>query len=198
MINNNKISVENLNKTFPKYPVTVEDKNWIYGIWYCATSWQKAGMFGQHPSNYLKRLVALFPNCKRWLHAPSGILPHGNINNRLISTVDLVSKAPGCPEFISCVSRLPFPDETFDIIETDPPYAEKYEKVYKTGKYPRYRARDEFWRVLKPSGYLCWLDIRYPAYSRKKWKLIGLIGIITGFERVTRILSIFQKLDFND
>ena len=35
------ISVENYNKVFSKYPMTIEDKGWIYGVWYCGTAWQK-------------------------------------------------------------------------------------------------------------------------------------------------------------
>lgn len=188
------MDTENINQQLTKYPMTISDKGWVYGVWYCGTSFTKSEMYGQHPPTYLKRLIALFPESKVWLHAPSGILAHGAIENRIHVTVDLVSRKKGCPEFTADVASLPFQDESFDIVETDPPYSSADSKKYGLPKYPRYKARDEFWRVLKKGGYMCWLDIRYPMYQREKWKLVGLIGIVTGFERQTRILSIFQKI----
>lgn len=188
------MDVDNINTQLSKYPITIRDKNWVYGVWYCGTSFTPASMYGQHPPTYLKRLLALFPDAKVWLHAPSGVLPHGEIDGRIHHTVDLVSRAENCPEFISSCNNLPFADESIDIVETDPPYSVADSKKYGLPKYPRYKARDEFWRVLKPDGFMVWLDIRYPMYQRKKWKLVGLIGIVTGFERQTRICSIFQKI----
>lgn len=188
------MDVKNLNTKLSKYPITVQDKGWVYGVWYCGTSFTPSEMYGQHPPTYLKRLFALFPDAKTWLHAPSGVLPHGEIDGRIHHTVDLVSRKEGCPEFIADVTKLPFQDNYFDVVETDPPYSVEDSKKYGLPKYPRYKARDEFWRVLKPNGYLCWLDIRYPSYRRQEWKLVGLIGIVTGFERQTRICSIFQKI----
>lgn len=184
------MDVNNLNTKFSKYPITVNDKGWVYGVWYCGTSFTKAEMYGQHPPTYLKRLRALFPTADKWLHAPSGVIEHGDG----VHTVDLVSRKKGCPEFLANVSDLPFEDNYFDVVETDPPYSDKDGEIYGTGKYPRYKARDEFRRVLKTGGYLCWLDVRYPMYKRNEWKLVGLIGVVTGFERQTRILSIMKKL----
>ena len=50
-------------------------------------------------------------------------------------------------------------------------------------------------RVLKPDGYFLLLHTMYPAYRRKEIKLVGLIAIITGFKSVTRLLSIFKKIE---
>jgi len=185
--------VENVNKTFPKVPMTVYDKGWIYGVWYLGTSWTPVVIHGQHPPHYVDRLTALFADCPDWLHAPSGIIPHGQYGSINRTTLDLVSRAEGCPQYIGSVTDLPFDDESFDVIETDPPYTDKDSKIYGTPKYPRNKARDEFHRVLRPGGYLCWLDTRYPSYRRKDWKLVGLIAVVTGFLRVTRVCSIFQK-----
>lgn len=188
------MDIQNINLQLSKYPMTIEDKGWVYGVWYCGTSFTPSEMYGQHPPTYLKRLFALFPNEKVWLHAPSGVLPHGEIDGRIHHTVDLISRKEGCPEFVTDVTSLPFEAESIDIVETDPPYSTADSKKYGLNKYPRYKAMKEFHRVLKPNGYVAWLDIRYPMYKRKEWKLVGLIAIVTGFERQTRILSIFQKL----
>lgn len=191
------IDPQHLNKVFPKYPITVEDKGWIYGVWYCGTSFYKAAMYGQHPPTYLKRLCALFPGEGKWLHAPAGLVPNGRYEKSYgcawHTGIDLVSRGDGNPVTIANAAALPFADNTFDVVESDPPYGREHEEVYGTPKYPRYKAMAEFKRVLKPGGYLAWLDVRYPSYKHVEWKLIGLIGVVTGFERVTRILSIFQK-----
>lgn len=188
------MNVDNLNKTYPKYPITVLDKGWVYGVWYCGTSFQKSLMYGQHPPTYLKRLKSLFPEHKIWLHAPSGIIKHGIFGNQEHHTLDLISRGDGVPEIIGSVANIPFDNNYFDVVETDPPYSDKDSNIYGTPKYPRRKAMSEFYRVLKPGGYLVWLDVRYPAYRRGVWKLEGLIGVITGFERVSRICSIFKKL----
>lgn len=188
-----EISIENTNRIFDRYPITVRDKGWVYGVWYCGTSFTKAEMYGQHPPNYLKRLLSLFPESKEWLIAPSGVIKNGEFEGKNLTTVDLISRKRGCPQYTSDVKQLPFDDNTFDCVETDPPYREEYCKIYEVPKYPRYKAMNEFHRVLKPNGYLCWLDVRYPSFKKKQWKLLGLIAVITGFERVVRVCSIFQK-----
>ena len=187
------MNVGNVNRSFPKYPITVQDKGWVYGVWYCGTAFTKQEIYGQHPPTYLKRLISLFPESIDWLHCPSGIIPHGKINGKNHTTVDIVSRKEGCPQIISCATDLPFPNESFDVIETDPPYGKEHEDIYGTGKYPRRKSMAEFRRLLRPGGYLCWLDVRYPSYKRGDWLLEGLICVVTGFERITRILSIFKK-----
>jgi hypothetical protein len=185
--------VASFQQRFPKYPGIFEDKGWLYGVWYCSTAFKKSEMYGEHPGNYRNRVIALFPECKEWLHAPGGIVPHGMIDGRHHVTVDLVSRKEGFPSIIANVTKMPFKDESFDIVESDPPYGQKHCQVYGTPKYQRYKAMDEFWRVLKPGGYLVWLDTRYPAFKRGRWKQVGLIGVVTGFERLTRICAIYKK-----
>lgn len=185
----------NVNSTFPKYPITVNDKGWVCGVWYCGTSFKKVELYGQHPQTYLKRLVSLFPGSKEWLICPSGIIDHGVVLGKNFTTVDLVSRKEGHPQILSNASELPFEDNSFDVVGSDPPYGIEHCKVYEVPKYPRKKAMAEFHRVLKPGGYLCWLDIRYPIYKKRDWNLVGLICIVTGFERVTRVCSIFQKIN---
>ena len=68
------MNVDALNATCPKFPKTVHDKGWTYGVWYCSTSWQKAVLYGQYPATFLRRALALFPDVRDALHAPSGAL----------------------------------------------------------------------------------------------------------------------------
>jgi hypothetical protein len=48
----NRISVEACNRSFPEFPVTVEDKGWVFGLWYVGTAWKKNHLYGQFPGNF--------------------------------------------------------------------------------------------------------------------------------------------------
>lgn len=190
------ISVEHLNKTFPRYPRTVEDKGWIYGMWYCGTSWKKAELYGQYPATFYKRALALFPDADRILHCPSGALHHQpRLGSYYEVMVDCISSQGRHPSVCANAAALPFAASSFDLCLSDPPYSKADGEKYGTGIFPMKAFMQEARRILKPSGFLAVLHTSYPSYSRKEWKLVGLIGVVTGFLRATRVLSIFQKLD---
>jgi SAM-dependent methyltransferase len=186
------IDVENLNRTFPKYPVTVRDKGWIYGLWYCPTAWMKTHFHGQFPLTFLKRVLALFPNAKHILHCPSGTLTFEN-NGVQHVTVDLIKDEQRKPQIIGSADNLPFGDNAFDLYLSDPPYSNDDSKIYGTPPFKSLKAMSEARRVLKPGGYYCLLHVRYPSFKRGAWNFVGLIGVVTGANRTIRLLSIFQK-----
>lgn len=175
-----------VNEAFPNYPITVEDKGWTYGVWYCGTGWNKVQLHGQYPPTFLKRALALFPDAVRILHAPSGCVSSGITVDRV---VDDVRK----PAIQADVAHLPFADGSFDLVMSDPPYTAEDSKRYGCDPFPMGRAMSEYRRVLRPGGYLGMLHTYYPSYRRKDWKLVGLIAVVTGFMRATRMFSIFQK-----
>jgi SAM-dependent methyltransferase len=181
------ISVANLNATFPKYPMTIEDKGWIYGVWYCGTSWQKVTLYGQYPPGFLKRALALFPDAKDILHCPSGTVTGPGI------TVDLISDEVRHPQVIASANALPFPDGSFDLILSDPPYSAEDSKKYGCEPFPLGGFMKEAQRILRPGGHLGMLHIYYSPYRRKEWKLEALIMVITGFLRRARVFSILTK-----
>jgi SAM-dependent methyltransferase len=182
------MDVEHWNKTFPKYPKTIEDKGWVYGVWYCSTSFQKARLYGEYPSTFLKRALALFPNAKDILHCPSGTLLGPG------TTVDICSDEVRKPQIIANANALPFPDNSFDLYLSDPPYSPEDSKKYGCAPYPMGGAMREARRVLRPNGWLGMLHKYYPSYHRKDWRLRGLICVVTGFGRMTRIFSVFQPI----
>src|SRR5208283_157737 len=109
------IDVVNCNKTFPKYPITVFDKGWVYGVWYCGTSWEKVILHGQYPPTFLRRALSLFPHIKRdrILHCPSGTVVGPGV------TVDIVSEGYRWPKIVADAAALPFDSGTFDLILSD-------------------------------------------------------------------------------
>lgn len=182
------ISVKNWNKVFLKYPITVEDKGWVYGVWYCGTSWQKVLLHGQYPPGFLNRALALFPEAKEIIHCPSGTLTGPGV------TVDLIKDKVRKPSIQASADKIPVPSSKFDLFLSDPPYTDKDSKIYGCNKFPLQGMMKEAKRILKPNGYLGILHTYYPSYRRVEWKLCGLICVITGFQRVTRVFSIFQNL----
>lgn len=186
------IDVEHLNRAFPKYPKTCMDKGWIYGTWYCPTAWMKTHFYGQFPLTYLKRVLALFPGAKDILHCPSGTLTFEN-NGVTHTTVDLIRDDQRKPQVLASALSLPFPDNSFDLYVSDPPYSNDDSKKYGTPPFNLKKAMDEAHRVLRPGGYWSLLHVRYPSFRRAKWNFLGLIGVVTGANRTIRLHSIFQK-----
>lgn len=182
------IDVENINAAFPRYPVTVQDKGWVYGVWYCGTSFTKVGFYGAYPPTFLKRAFALFPSAKDILHAPSGTL--FDVPG---ITLDSVVGAGRKAQIIGDCGALPFSDESFDLILSDPPYSKADSAKYGCAPFPTRKFMRESHRILRPGGALGILHVRYPSYKRKEFSLKGLIAVVTGFERATRIFAIFQK-----
>lgn len=172
------------------YPPTIYSRKWIYGLWYCGTSWQKAVYWGQYPSTFVKRVMAMVGSA-RLLHLCCGrcrIPGAVNVDNQLLPEVNVLAD----------VEDLPFKRESFDVVLIDPPYSEADAQRYKQKRLLRAsKVLQECHRVLMPGGYVFWLDERYPSYRRTNWKLVGLVGIVTGFERRTRVLSILMKRGAN-
>lgn len=181
------ISVEHLNKTYPKYPVTVSDKGWIYGLWYCPTAWMKTHFHGQYPLTFLKRALALFPHAKDILHCPSGTLSGHGV------TVDLIRDEKRNPQILASAEKLPFADNSFDLYLSDPPYTADDSKKYGCPKWRGRVAMTEARRILRPGGYYALLNTRYPSFNQRDWLFVALVGVVTGANRTIRLLSIFQK-----
>lgn len=181
------ISVEHCNKVNHKYPMTVEDKGWIYGVWYCGTAWTPVKLYGQYPPTFLKRALSLFPNAKDIIQCPSGTLTGPGV------TVDLMRDEVRNPQIQASADNIPLPDNSFDLFLSDPPYSEADSKIYGCSKFPLRGMMKEARRLLRPGGYLGVLHVYYPMYRRQDWDLIGLISVVTGFQRKTRMFSIFRS-----
>ena len=186
------ISVDNYNRTFPKYPRLIEDKGWIHGTWYCG-AWYKSRLYGDYPSNFLQRALSLFPGIEpgRILHCPSGSL-NGNVLRVPGVTVDLVKDEARQPQIVASADNLPFLKNSFDLILSDPPYSDEHSARYGTPHYPLIRSFREFRRVLAPGGYMGLLHQYYPPFRRTDWTMPALIGVCSGSNRKMRMFAVFQ------
>jgi SAM-dependent methyltransferase len=109
--------------------------------------------------------------------------------------VDKIRDAVRCPQIVAEACALPFQDDSFDLVLSDPPYSDKDAKNYGTGHFPLRKAMQEFRRVLRPNGHLALLHVMTPAFSIKLWKWVGTIGVVTGTNSRMRVLSIFERLE---
>ena len=183
-----QIDVHNYNRSFSKYPKLVYDKKWVYGTWYCGTSFVKCDFYGMYPPTYLDRLLSLFPNAKKILHCPSG-----TVQNNGDITVDCIIDEQRKPMIRADAGQLPFKNKSMDLFISDPPYSKEDSKIYGCDPFPLGKMVKEAYRVLKLGGYLCVLHLYCPSYRRQNFDLQGLITIMTGFQRRVRILSILRK-----
>lgn len=170
------------------YGFTSYERGWVYGQWYCGTPWKPSSYWGQFPATFVPRIMAMFPT-ERMLNVCSGhTYIKGAINLDIMPTPAVDIQADG--------AALPLADESFAVVLIDPPYSEEDSQRYGVKRLIKtVSALAEFRRVLVPGGYLLWFDERYPSYRRRDWHLCGLIGIVTGFERRARFVSIFRKTD---
>jgi len=188
---NNADLVNNLNKAFPKYPKTIYDKGWIYGVWYCGKKFKKAQLYGEYPATFFRRIKAMFSEIEesKFLHLFSGTM-----GQDYGVTLDGSNEfKPDITHILTKEAPLPFKDNSFEVVLADPPYSKEHALNYGLPYPPPELILKEAMRVLRPDGYFLFLHTMYPSYNRKEIKLIGLIAIITGFKSVTRLLSIFKK-----
>lgn len=178
------MSQPNINLKFTHF-----EDGWIYGVWYCGTSFKKAIYYGQYPSTFVTRILTMFPAdtnaivhlCCGRCHIDGAL----NIDIKELPEVDVVMDAENLN---------PLYGYNADVVLIDPPYSQEDSTRYGVPRLVSSRkVMKEVSCVLKPGGWLLWLDEKYPVYHRKEgWALRGLIAVVTGFGRRTRILSMFQ------
>lgn len=168
-------------------PYTHQAGHWTYGVWHCMPPRGTSRLHGRYPQTYLKRVLALFPDCHTILQCPSGVVTSPGV------TVDLSTGQGQCPCVQADATALPFRDKTFDLYIADPPYTSQDAEKYGTPVFSVHRAMQEAYRVLRRGGYYALLHFSYPAYGKSRWELVGLIGVLMGFQSRIRVLSIFQK-----
>src|SRR3990167_2119595 len=141
---------------------------------------------GGYPKGFLEWAFELMgvDDPEKVLHLCSGSVCSG-------TTVD-IRKEMGAKIVADC-RNTGLPDESFDFILADPPYAQDYaENLYGTGKdYPKPgEILKEASRLLKVGGKVGILHFLVPMF-RKPLKLLGVWGITTGCGYSIRAWSLF-------
>lgn len=104
---------------------------------------------------------------------------------------------PECePDIVADCRAVPLPDESFDWIMADPPYAEDYARnLYGTEKhYPKPgQILKEAARLLRPGGRVGLLHFIVPMV-RRPLRLVEVRGITTGSGYAIRAWSVCEKV----
>ena len=197
------LNIEKYKQIFPNYPPVVQSNNWIYGIWMIGNYYKrKYNYHGEYPPSYLKRVYALFEGYGKVLHLFSGVVDKNEQYDE--TTFDISSTGyedrPQA-DILGDAEKLNnyFNEVYFDLIIADPPYTlDDAERYGCTKLVNKKKVLHECYKIANDGCYLIWLDLMIPIYTKKEWKLIGTIGLLTGTNRKVRIVSIFKKPEKKD
>lgn len=179
------------NATFgDKYPGSALflSNGMLHGTWFLGNNYRGNGFYGSYPPQYLKRWETLFPDTpNKLLHLFSGHLPKSKAYTRF----DLVQKADikGNAEELA----KHFDEDELDVIYADPPYSKEAAVKYGVKMPNRHRVMDQCYTVLRPGGFVIWLDTVWPMVAKTKLKLVGAVGIFRSSNHVIRGSMLWQK-----
>lgn len=184
---------QNYFKTFPNWPPpTLGSDGRISGMWILGQNYQsKRKYYGEYPPNYLKRVMTLFPDVvehSEILHLFSGVVTDPGVKFDINPDLN--------PDIVGDAHQLAsyFPANHFQLILADPDYTKEDAAHHGTPLINRNKVVKECVKILKPMGFLCWLDQVWPMFSKAKLALIGVIGIIRSTNHRVRVLFMFQKV----
>lgn len=173
-------------KKFPKWPPLRVDDRWIDGMWIMGNNYRNSGYYGAYPHTYLERVSSLFPDAERVLHLFSGSMPKGNyVRFDMHVDADVKGDAHKLSEhFIG----------DFDLIYADPPYSVEDCEHYGCAMVNRNTVLSECVKVLRPGGFIVWLDQVLPMFRKDELEMCGVIGMVKSTNHRFRVVTIFRKL----
>jgi len=185
------------NDSYPNYPPLVVSGRWLYGMWMIGNNYRsKRKFYGEYPPSFLERIMSMFPDCEEIVHLFSGSLDENTTGIRFDINPDL----DPTPNIIGDAHRLSeyFEEDSVDLIIADPPYSEEDAAHYGTPLINRNKVVKECHKILKPGGFLVWLDQAYPMYRKNELHLVGTIGIIRSTNHRFRVCLIWERTNENE
>lgn len=188
------------NRAYPNFsPLHVMNGS-VYGFWLVGNNYRNpTKYYGAYPANFLKRIHALFKEEfteGEVLHLFSGMvakLGEGVNENRHETTFDIRPELK--PDVLGDAVHVSdyFPLKKFDLVLADPPYDTNHEK-YGTEPFSKKAVIKECANIVKPGGYLAWLDTMMPMWAKKDgWVLKGTIGLCQSTNHKVRMVTILQR-----
>lgn len=182
--------IENYRRDFPKYPseCLYVYHGSIWGGWYIGRSREKQEYYGQYPGNYLQRVGSLFPDRERVLHLFSGVVDRDVIGGVTFDIDHSLS-----PDVVGDVRdiRSYFDDRSFDLVVADPPYDKADFEEYGQKPFSKRQALRDIEPLLVHGGFLVWLDLRIPPFSKAVYDRVGTVFVLPGTNAKVRVMSIF-------
>jgi hypothetical protein len=168
--------------------VWIDNERWISGIWVLGNDYRGSGYYGAYPPNFIRRVMALFPDAKNVLHLFSGSLPPGPYTRFDIKgpNADVIGDAHELSKHFGAAS--------FDLILADPPYTDEDANHYGTPMIQRNKVLAECAVILQPGGFVVWLDQMLPMFRKRTLHLCGAIGIVRSTNHRFRVAAVFKRL----
>lgn len=194
-------------KAFPDWPAPRTDERWLDGMWILGNDYQnKSRLYGAYPPNYLKRVMAMFPDARNILHLFSGSLTKAQLDDlhgpdvthtRFDINTDHGPDVIGDAEELSQLKE--FNDfEPFDLVLADPPYSNEDAQRYGTIMIKRNKVFGQVVQILELGGHLVWLDQVLPMFRKVEMHLWGVIGVVRSTNHRFRVASMFQRVVESD
>ena len=182
------------NEAFAQFPDShlMASERWISGNWILGNDYKGTGYYGSYPPGYLKRVETLFPDMQTVLHLFSGSLPQEATRSRV--TVDIRYTDVVRPGVRGDARALPFQNESFDLVYADTPYSTADAEYYGTTLPNRKLVLREVHRVVRPGGFLVWMDTALPMYRKDMWHWCGAVALWRSTNHRVRGVSIFERL----
>lgn len=186
----NQQRATNYASAFPAFPPLRADARWIDGVWMLGNNYKGSGYYGAYPPGYLRRIEALFPDVSRArvLHPFAGSL-------RDVHGVRVDINPKNAPDVVANAEALPFPAGAFDLALADPPYSAEDAKRYGTPMVNRRKVLTELARVVRPGGFVVWLDTVWPMFAKRDWHCFGQIGVVRSTNHRVRLVSLFRRVE---
>jgi len=179
-------------QAFPTWVAPWIDHNRINGMWMIGADYRnKSKLYGAYPNGYLKRVESMVPDLMSGnvLHLFAGSLPPGDYIR-----VDAMRDDQRDPDVQCDAQALPAHwTGRFDLIFADPPYSKEDATEYGHPMPHRYTVIKECARVLKPGGWLIWLDTQWPMHAKVTLPLVGQIGLVRSTQHRVRLISMFER-----
>ena len=180
-------------KAFPKFePLQVTKSNRIEGLWCMGNNYTTSGYYGAYPHGYLPRIQSMFPTetGDRVLHLFGGSLPQSENYIRLDIRPEVNPDVVGDAHTLDKI----FAPNSFDIIFADPPYSAEDAEHYGTCMVKRRVVMAGCNYILRPGGWLIWLDQVLPIFSKEKWMWNLAIAMVKSTNHRVRLITGFQKV----
>lgn len=175
-----------------KFPLSlfVGGDDRINGIWIMGNNYRvKSTYYGGYPAGYLKRIDALFPDRTKVLHLFSG-----KVDTTIFpgDTVD-INPNNGATYVDDAQTLLNVPLADYDFVLADPPYSVEDCDHYQTTMVKRNTVMRALTR-LPVGAKVVWLDQVLPMFTKKHFKIIGVIGMVKSTNHRFRVTTIFERI----
>lgn len=183
---------ELFNTSYPQLPPLVVHKGFVYGHWDVGGG-NVSSFYGSYQTEYLNRIGTMFPDCKgtkETVHLFSGSLPASPDYTRVGQDPSGQYQSDFQADIHSLSSFLPFKPT---LILADPPYSEEDSVHYQNSMVDRARVVRECAEVLRPGGWMAWMDQACPVFSNSEIRRVGIISYLRSTGNRFRCVILFQK-----